>query len=191
MSAAPSPKSSTISFSSNKLSPGRLSRRGLFFTLAVILFAVATLIAYRQEPRPDPFSPTSTFDWFRYPIEQNAFRRLPYISSDLRSIFALKGTKQVWVIGARGLILHSSDGGKSWEQQKTSLPGERLEKATSLFSPYLLTSVWAQEPDKVSVEKQNSAPVTQTAPIQSQISPGQPPPAPTDFTINPGGVVQL
>jgi photosystem II stability/assembly factor-like uncharacterized protein len=86
--------------------------------------AAATLIlgaaGLFQAPRSDPFqviTPWTSADWWRYPIEQNAFKRLPVISGSLNHIFALPDGQNVWAVGSGGLIVHSADGGKTWEQQ--------------------------------------------------------------------------
>jgi len=62
----------------------------LWFALALLLFGLFTLIAHRQAPRPDPFQPVQTlsWDWWQYPLERNAFKRLPVITSDLNDVFA-------------------------------------------------------------------------------------------------------
>jgi hypothetical protein len=50
--------------------------------VAAALIAAAAFVAARQEPRPDPFAnpPVTSLDWWRYPIERNAFKRLPSVS---------------------------------------------------------------------------------------------------------------
>jgi len=87
---------------------------------SVLIFILSTIIAFRQEPRPDAYTqpefPSS--DWWKYPIEKNAFARLPVVSyGSLTDVFALPNSEKVWVAGQGGLIAYSDDGGKSWVRQ--------------------------------------------------------------------------
>ena len=93
---------------------------GLLAIACLVVFGVAAWWSWRYAPLPDPFEPTEsrTFgQWLTTPIEENAFRRLPVITGDLHGVFAVKGTDHVWAVGDGGLIVHSADGGESWEQQ--------------------------------------------------------------------------
>ncbi len=96
------------------------SPRVLWFVLALLLFGIFTFIAHRQAPRPDPFQPVQTlsWDWWKYPIERNTFKRLPVIISGLNDVFALPNSKKVWAVGSDGVIVHSEDGGETWVRQK-------------------------------------------------------------------------
>jgi photosystem II stability/assembly factor-like uncharacterized protein len=58
-----------------------------------------------------------SLDWWRYPIEINAPSRLPHLTSDLRNVFILPDANTLWVIGKGGMIIHSTNGGRTWEQQ--------------------------------------------------------------------------
>ena len=105
----------------------RLKREVWWFVVAVagLVAGAAGLV---QPPRADPFqvvTPWTTSDWWRYPIEQNAFKRLPAISGSLNHVFALPDGKNVWAVGNGGLIVHSADGGKTWEQQRNIQLGTR------------------------------------------------------------------
>jgi len=97
----------------------RRSLRGWLFAAAVGLFIAVTWIALHQGTRPDPYQPAQLLsgDWWRYPVEQNAFHRLPTINDKINDVFSLSGSKEVWAVGDEGLILHSGDGGRSWERQ--------------------------------------------------------------------------
>jgi photosystem II stability/assembly factor-like uncharacterized protein len=95
----------------------------LWFGLALLLFGLFTFVAHRQAPRPDPFQPVqplTTLDWWKYPIERNAFKRLPVINSDLNDVFALPNSRKVWAVGDNGVIVHSDDGGETWVQQEVN-----------------------------------------------------------------------
>jgi len=87
---------------------------------SVLIFIFSTLIAFRQEPRPDAYTQPEfpSVDWWKYPIEKNAVARLPVVSyGKLNGVFALPNSEKVWVAGDGGLIAHSNDGGKTWERQ--------------------------------------------------------------------------
>lgn len=128
----------TQSNRNNHPSSGLLSwinRRGfwLLFVSATLLAIAATWIAAQQKPHPDAFrvtapwhSPAAWFsaDFWLHPYERNAFKRLPVIRSDLKDVFVLG--ERVWAVGDDGLIIHSSDGGVTWQQQRVNQP-EPLE----------------------------------------------------------------
>ncbi|MDO9312654.1 MAG: hypothetical protein Q7T85_13350, partial [Nitrosomonas sp.] len=83
--------------------------------LATLLLLGSALFAWKQPPNPNINRTTAPgwIDDFRYPIEQNAFKRVTVINADLQAVFALG--PRVWAVGDRGLIVHSEDGGKTWE----------------------------------------------------------------------------
>lgn len=92
---------------------------------AALLLGISTFIAFRQEPRPDPLRPSSglfSLDWWRYPVERNAFKRLPVIPGDLNDVFSPDG-KNVWCVGDNGLVLHSPDGGSTWRPRNIGARG--------------------------------------------------------------------
>jgi photosystem II stability/assembly factor-like uncharacterized protein len=64
--------------------------------------------------RPSIFS----FAWWLQPVEFNATGRINRIEPgvDFTCISALPGGREIWVGGGKGVIIHSSDGGKSWQQ---------------------------------------------------------------------------
>ncbi|MEK6210061.1 MAG: hypothetical protein AABM64_06765 [Pseudomonadota bacterium] len=129
-----------------------------------------------QAPRPDPFAPEPAFasaDFWRYPVERNAFRRLPVVTGSLNKIFALADGKNIWAVGDAGLIVHSVDGGRHWERQSigaTNAAGETREKgAANGVAPggRWITEAWAADapsaPDRGANDKANSQ-AGQTAP---------------------------
>jgi len=112
-----------------------VSRRGfwLLFVSATLLAIGATWFAAQQKPHPDAFrvnaswhSPAAWLSagFWLYPYERNAFKRLPVIRSDLKDVFVLG--ERVWAVGDDGLIIHSLDGGITWQQQRVNQP-EPLE----------------------------------------------------------------
>lgn len=96
-------------------------RAGLFLA-ALALFLGASYLALTQAPRPFPLKPDTAWEAFYYPVERNAFARMPRISENLNDVFVVPDSGDVWVVGEKGLILHSRDGGARWERsgkQKT------------------------------------------------------------------------
>ena len=82
-----------------------------------------TLFAFIQDPHPDAFraEPTWTsLDFWKYPIERNAFRRLPVIGAELNDIIVSADGSRLWAVGGGGLfgdgtIVYSHDSGKHWQ----------------------------------------------------------------------------
>ena len=107
-------------FPAEDYSPGSNTRRRRVLALLLVVLATATTtyFAETQTPRPNPLTPIGGFsDWFINPIEQNAFKRLPVITNDLIGVFALPDSDLIWAVGVDGMIIHSTDGGNSWEHQ--------------------------------------------------------------------------
>ncbi|HKP05148.1 MAG TPA: P-loop NTPase fold protein [Chthoniobacterales bacterium] len=96
-----------------------LRRRG-YFLLAAVLAITASVVAFQQQPRPDPLSAPLPFTWawWRHPIETNAIRRLTFISSNIQDITLVPDTKTLWIVGSRGLLASSKDGGLTWEKRE-------------------------------------------------------------------------
>ncbi|QSA97709.1 YCF48-related protein [Methylococcus sp. EFPC2] len=107
---------------SPKTKPARRAYRPgwLWFSLALLLTLSAGAVL--QPPHPDPWRTTqgwhlTSLDGWRYPVEYNAFKRLPVIHGALNSVHARPNGREVWAVGEGSLIVHSSDGGAHWEQQ--------------------------------------------------------------------------
>ena len=127
------------------------SFRFILFTLCLLIFLISTFFAFTQDPRPNPFKPVKTpsLDWFKYPLEQNAFKRLPVISVRLNDVFVLPDGKKIWAVGMSGMIVHSYDGGKSWQQQSINIEDLKIKeqpkkKAASYKLPSLISQAHAQ-----------------------------------------------
>lgn len=102
--------------------PSQLSRR-TWFAAAVTLFVTSTLVAFLQDPAPDPFDTPlfPSWSWWSSPRESSSFRRLPVVTTGINDVFSLKGKGRdpirVWAVGNGGLVLRSADAGRTWEGQ--------------------------------------------------------------------------
>ena len=107
----------------------------LLIGTAFLICVLSTLIAFTQNPYPDPFKPIQVLskDWWLYPREANAFKRLPVIGSDLNDIHVSDDGRKIWVVGRKGMIAHSKDGGLTWKKQ--DLPSEGEAAGTGPQSP--------------------------------------------------------
>lgn len=106
--------------------------RYLLIICALVAAGAALAGAFLQGPNPDPFSRTGLPERFLYPNEENAFKRFPAVSAHLSAVCALPPGDEVWAVGDGGVVLHSSDGGESWERQ--SIPETAL-RAVPAESP--------------------------------------------------------
>ena len=128
----------------------RTIRRGPFLWIlsALIIFAGSTYVAFTQKPRLDPFQEVNALelDYWRYPVERNAFARLQYIPSSLNDVFALPGTDKVWAVGYGGLIIHSDNAGITWQQQFARQSEQQPDQPAQavLDLPDLIPSAHAQ-----------------------------------------------
>lgn len=91
--------------------------RTLWFAAALLVFLVSTGIALTRPPRPDVFRPPELFSWawWTSPVEWNGAARLTAFTGEIRSITTVPGTETVWVAGLDGLLIRSSESGRSWE----------------------------------------------------------------------------
>ncbi|MDQ3253536.1 MAG: hypothetical protein M3R15_06465 [Acidobacteriota bacterium] len=118
MAASSSFTEETVQQSSVKSDGFKLSR-SVRYWIVLAMFTVASITAFKQPLNPDPYRAATfpSLNWFLYPSEQNAHRRLHEIQCDLNAIYALDGTEKIWAVGNRGLVAHSDDGGRSWRKQ--------------------------------------------------------------------------
>jgi hypothetical protein len=104
--------------SSGGTSPARRVPRPLhwFFTAAIAV--IGSVVAVTQSSRPDALSSPTPLSvaWWQYPRERNAFKRLHGLTARLNSVYALRGTGQIWAVGNGGLLIHSRDDGRTWRQ---------------------------------------------------------------------------
>jgi hypothetical protein len=100
------------------LSRTRPGRPLLWLVWAVILLAAASITAVLQAPHPNPFRTSeSLWEWWRYPIERNAWQRLAFVGADLHRVRFLKDGSHGWAVGSWGTVLATRNGGASWFQQ--------------------------------------------------------------------------
>ena len=90
--------------------------RALWLLAAVASVVVTTLVASVQPLRPNALvePPTFSADWWYYPQETNAFKRLPVIPENLNDVALLADGDSLVAVGDNGLIVRSEDGGLSW-----------------------------------------------------------------------------
>ncbi len=96
------------------------SSLGWYLTaVGALAVLVAGTFAFLQPPYPDPYRhrPLGSWTWFLYPLEWNAPLRLPWISTDLRSVTVreMKAQTETWVVGD-GLFVARSRDGATWER---------------------------------------------------------------------------
>ena len=148
--------------------------RNLLACLLLALTVAGTWFASQQQPHPDMFRPVGLWDfgradWWAHPLERNAFKRT-VVRGGLTAIHALPEGDHVWVVGGGGLILHSADGGRHWEQQRPVLPpvaGAPVRTARSIAE--LQPSAHAATPSSPQpVTSSNAPPQKQMQPQQQQ-----------------------
>ncbi|AMK77412.1 MULTISPECIES: YCF48-related protein [Methylomonas] len=113
------------------------SRPALWLGLALMLALLSTVGAFRQAPHPNAYRSTPvlpSWDYWRYPVERNAFRRLPAIAGNLNDLAVSDDGQHIWAVGSGGLIVYSQDGGVSWRQGQIGPPAaEALPRASSFW----------------------------------------------------------
>ena len=98
------------------------TRRLGWLWAAAVLFALSTLFAFTQPPRPNPLRPGPAFPrlgWWKHPIERNGMWRLDGVTTYMRGVFSVPDGRHAWAVGSDGTILATADSGASW-QPRTS-----------------------------------------------------------------------
>src|SRR5208283_3847506 len=118
--------------SSGSWSGFRLKTRQEQMTAMVVfllLLAIATFVSYRQSAPPQFEKPHAVGSWrcWLKPWEQNTALRPAVTSTRLISI-TFVSPQSGWAVSYGGTILHTADGGTSWQPQTSG-------------TPYILTSV--------------------------------------------------
>lgn len=124
------------------------SKRFWSFFSAGLILLLGSLIAFTQTPYPNPFTAPAPFslNWWRYPLERNAILRLPLIEADLNDIYALPDSDLIWAVGSGGIILHSNDGGQSWQRQSLQGSFPAAEKAAARWFELIPAAFAADAP---------------------------------------------
>lgn len=105
---------------------GKLGKALLWVAGAAITLAVLAWAALEQTPRPDWRAPDAGWwDWLKYPLEDNAFRRNPN-DHGLQQVYAHSDGQHAWVVGMNGTILMTSDGGATWSAQSSRTKNDLL-----------------------------------------------------------------
>jgi len=82
-------------------------KRALSVLLFVATFLLLSWLALIQKPYHDVFDEPSGIESLLYPVERNAFKRLPTIAPGLNDLHVLPDGEHLWAVGDRGLLLHS------------------------------------------------------------------------------------
>ena len=96
--------------------PRQTSRRGGWIAAALILFVVASLIAFTQAPHPR-LDGRGLTGWLAYPIERNPSDRLAQVGRGINAVAISDDGQRAVAVGNGGVILTSSNGGQSWAAQ--------------------------------------------------------------------------
>jgi len=126
----------------------RRSWRRAVAIAGIAALLLETIVALMQAPRTEPLRDpgVSTLDWWRYPIERNAIQRMPRARGPLSVVQITRdgGTDQVWFAGAGGLIIHSRDGGRTWDSTTVSAVPQHASAAP--LQPQKAAPLPAQNP---------------------------------------------
>lgn len=113
---APDPAQRTVSASAGRAF--RMPSRRSLILAGLVWIGLASIVALRQPPSGDPRQSTGPrqFAWWWRPIERNPLLRLAATRPLLR-IRRHPETGALYATGEGGLILRSSDGGRTWSQR--------------------------------------------------------------------------
>jgi photosystem II stability/assembly factor-like uncharacterized protein len=158
--------------------------RASWFLLCVVVLLLFAVAGYRQKGSADPYDPPRfpTLAWWLTPHETNGFERLTFIDANLRDVYAVPGGDDVWAVGTAGTIIHSPDGGTTWEKQKNIRWETRPEAKAASRSPqgrrWLTTAYAAERPQSTQAPKFDSRQQTRVPiPAPAQAAPAPPEPS--------------
>ncbi|WP_431286156.1 YCF48-related protein [Roseateles chitinivorans] len=122
-------------------------RRGgrVWLAMGLLWCAGATLGALLQPPGPvTSMVPASRaerglWDWWRFPVERNAFLRLPAVSGCFNSMAVDGGGERLWLVGCGGAMVATANGGASWQPQATGT----TQQLTAIYASTDGRHLWA------------------------------------------------
>ena len=82
------------------------------------MLMILTAVALWQPLRPNPFQPGAawiSWDWWLRPVERNAFLRLKTAGDGFTTLHVSRDGQHLWAAGGGGRIVHSEDGGATWD----------------------------------------------------------------------------
>ncbi len=93
-----------------------LRRRAPWLLAALLLFAAGVASVAWFPLRAEPLRPAPLLSpaWWLEPIEQDAFLRLPVITSDVNGLAIAPDGQTAVAVGDNGLVVRSTDGGVLW-----------------------------------------------------------------------------
>jgi photosystem II stability/assembly factor-like uncharacterized protein len=86
---------------------------------------VGATLASLGQPAPgqfEPPGPVAGLRWWLTPLEEDSALRPAVSSNILNGVFFLPGQAQLgWAVGVRGAILHTENGGATWQPQASGV----------------------------------------------------------------------
>jgi hypothetical protein len=110
-------------------SAGRKGFSGSNLVVMLVALAIVTGLAWqaeRQISTTDPFAlrpGITSLRWWSEPIERNPHLRVPFTYADLNAMTFLDDGLRGWAVGEGGMILHTENGGLTWERQPWEASG--------------------------------------------------------------------
>lgn len=101
------------------------------------VLAVVTTVSLRQAAPPQFALRPGAWSWWFTPIKEDLDFRTSVTAANLRSVFFL-ASREGWAVGPSGTILHTEDGGSSWQAQESGTENDL--SSVSFVSPL---SGWA------------------------------------------------
>ncbi len=115
-------QSEPISSDAPSAAPPRRFRMPVLLGFASIVTATGWALVQPTRPATMPTPTWRDADFWLYPVERNAVQRLTVVPGELHGLAVPTGTTDVWVVGDGGLVAHSRDNGRTWEQRNLSAP---------------------------------------------------------------------
>ena len=107
-----------VSVRARLLGMGRVVKRLTLVSATIIAVGATIWFCWLQPPNPNIARQPGMFswEWWRYPHEVNPYKRLPTVPyANLKSCFFTNNVG--WAVGEGGVILNTTNGGKTWTLQ--------------------------------------------------------------------------